>query len=91
MWSLHSCYENPLSPGLCFVLYSFADGVEPFCLTLGADSLEHFVSVVLSHCPFLRGPGFALSSNLVLDFVWLLITCLSSVFVSILFLSLMIW
>jgi hypothetical protein len=53
--------------------------------------LEHFVSVVLSHYPFLRGPRLALSSDLVLAFVWLLITCLRSLFVSFLFLSFMNW
>jgi hypothetical protein len=75
----------------CFVLCSFADGVEPFCLTMRSRHFEHFVSVVLSHCPCLRGPRFALSSDLVLAFLWLLITCLSSLFISFLFLSFMNW
>jgi hypothetical protein len=73
------------------VLCSFPDGVKPFCLTLRSQHFGAFVSVVLSHYPCLRGQRFALSSDLVLAFVWLLITCLSSWFVSFLFLSLMNW
>jgi hypothetical protein len=59
-----------------------ADGVEPFCLTLRSRHFERFVSVVLSHCPCLRGPRFSPSSDLVLAFVQLLITCLSSLIIS---------
>jgi hypothetical protein len=67
------------------VLCSFADGVEPFFFTLRSWHFERFVSVVLSRCPCLRRPRFAPSSDLILDFLWLLITCLSSLFVSFLF------
>jgi hypothetical protein len=66
--SLHSCMGRSLSPDLCFVLYSFADGVEPFFLTLRSPHFEHLVSVVLSRCPCLRGPRLAISSDLVLAF-----------------------
>jgi hypothetical protein len=45
---------------------------------------------VLSPCPCFRGPILALSSDLVLAFVWLLITYLSSLWISF-FLSLMNW
>jgi hypothetical protein len=38
---------------ICFVLCSFADGVEPLCLTLRSRHFECFVSVVLSYCPLL--------------------------------------
>jgi hypothetical protein len=90
--SLHSCCGRSLCVAwICVVLCSFADGVEPFCLTLRSWHFERFVSVVLSHCPCLRGPRFALSSDLVLAFLWLLITCLSSLFISLLFLSFMNW
>jgi hypothetical protein len=54
----------------------------PFDSPWGVDILEHFVSVVLSCCTYLRGPILALSSDLILAFVWILITCLSSLFVS---------
>jgi hypothetical protein len=53
----------------------------PFCLTLRSRCCEHFGSVVLSRCPCLRGPRLSLSSDLVLAFVRLLITCLSSLFI----------
>jgi hypothetical protein len=46
-----------------------------------------FASVVLSHCPCLRGPRLALSSDLILAFVWLLITYLRFLFFSFSFFS----
>jgi hypothetical protein len=50
--------------------------------------LEHFISVVSSRCPCLRGQrSFSLKWSF-LAFVWLLITCLSFSFVSFLFLFL---
>jgi hypothetical protein len=52
-----------------------------FCLTLRSRRCKRFVSVVLSRCPCLRGLRLSLSSDLVLAFVRLLITCLSSLFI----------
>jgi hypothetical protein len=51
-----------------------------------STNLEHFISVMSSRCLCLRDRDFSLSSDLVLDFFWLLITCLSFSFVSFLFL-----
>jgi hypothetical protein len=80
-----------VSPGfaLCFALLPMVSS--PFALPWGVDILEHFVSIVLSRFPCLMGPTFSPSSDLVLAFVWLLITCLSSLFISFHFLFLMNW
>jgi hypothetical protein len=90
-FSLHAFIQGELfvSPdfAMCFALLLMVS--RPFASPWGVGSLEHFVSVVLSHCPSLRGPRLSPSSDLVLDFVRLLITCLSSLFVSFLFLSFM--
>jgi hypothetical protein len=83
--------STPPTSGCLIGPSSFTDGVEPFCLTLRSQHFERFVSIVLSCCPCLRGPRLSLSSYLVLAFVWLLITCLSSLLVSFLFLSFMNW
>jgi hypothetical protein len=61
---------------ICFVLFC------RWCRALlphlqESSILEHFISVVLSCCPCLGGPRLSLSSDLVLAFGWLLITCLS--------------
>jgi hypothetical protein len=73
------------------VFSSFADGVEPFCLT---SRSQQFGALFLSCVePLLlpQGPRLALSSVIVLAFVCLLITCLRSLFIYFLFLSLMNW
>jgi hypothetical protein len=62
---------------LCFALLPMVSS--PFASPWGVGILEHFVSVVLSRCPRLRGPRLALSSDLVLPFfVWSLIWVLCS-------------
>jgi hypothetical protein len=67
----------------------FANGVEPFLPHIEESaSLEHFISVVSSRCPCQRGHRFSPSSDIVLAFVWFLITCLSFSFISFLFLFL---
>jgi hypothetical protein len=55
--SLHSCIWELFFAWI--LVCSFFDGVEPFCLTLRSRQfLEHFISVVSSRCPCLRGPRF---------------------------------
>jgi hypothetical protein len=73
-------------------LCSFADGVEPFCLTLRS---QQFWSILSRLC---RAVALALgdqdlshSSDLFMAFVWLLITYLSFSFVSFLFLFSLNW
>jgi hypothetical protein len=53
--------------------------------------MEHFISVVSSYCPCLRGPSFFHSSDLFLAFVWLLITRLSFSLISFLFIFSVNW
>jgi hypothetical protein len=62
----------------------------PFASPWGVGILSILSQLCFSRCPWLRGPGLALSSDLVLAFIRLLITCLSSLLVSF-FLSFMNW
>jgi hypothetical protein len=61
-------WELFVSPELCFVLFSFADGVKLVCLPSRRRHFKHFVSIVLSRCPCLRGPRFSHSSDLCFGF-----------------------
>jgi hypothetical protein len=61
-------WELFVLPKSCFVLCSFVDGVEPYCLTLRSRHFERFVSVVLGRCPCLRGPRLSHSSDRVFGF-----------------------
>jgi hypothetical protein len=72
LWEL---FVSPES-SFCFALLPFV--LSPFASPWRVGSLEHFVSVVLSRCPCLRGLRLLVSSNLILPFLWLLITCLRS-------------
>jgi hypothetical protein len=77
-------WELFVLPEGCFVLCSFVDGVEPFCLPSRNQYFEHFVSVVLSCCLCLRGSRLALSSDLVFGF-GLAFDILSEIFCSFFF------
>jgi hypothetical protein len=83
---LSSCRGSSfVSPefGLC----SFTDGVETFCLTLRRQQFSSILSRLCWAIVLALGErDFVLSSDLVLAFVCLLITCLSFWFVSFLFL-----
>jgi hypothetical protein len=78
--SLHSCIWELFFAWILVVLFC------RWCRALlphleESAILEHFISVVSSRFPCLKGPGY-FPSDLFLAFVWLLITCLSCSFVS---------
>jgi hypothetical protein len=47
MGTLHSCFGSSSRRRICFVLCSFADGVETFCLTLRS---RHFGAILSQLC-----------------------------------------
>jgi hypothetical protein len=73
---------------LCY----FADGVEPFCLTLTSWQFWSILSRLCRAVALTLGDrDFSLSSDLFLAFVWLLMTCLSFYFVYFIFLFSLNW
>jgi hypothetical protein len=88
--SLHSCSWEHFFAWILIVLFC------RWCWALlphleESTILEHFISVVSSRCPCLRGPrSFSLKWSF-LGFCWLLITCLSFSFISFLFLFSLNW
>jgi hypothetical protein len=71
---------------------SFADGVKPSCLTLRSRQFWSMLSQLCRAVAHALGDrDLSHSSDLFLDFVWLLITCLSISFVSFLFLFSLNW
>jgi hypothetical protein len=83
--SLHSCFWELFLPEFQFC--PFADGVEPFCLTLRSSQFLSILSWLCRAVALALGdPDSSHSSDLFLALVWLLITCLSFLVVSFLFL-----
>jgi hypothetical protein len=81
--SLHSCIWELF---FAWIVLVFADGVEPFCLTLKSRQFWSILSRLCRAIALVLGDrDFPHSSDLFLAFVWLLITCLSFSLVSFLF------
>jgi hypothetical protein len=75
-----------------FQLCSFAEVVEPFCLTLRSRQFWSILSRLCRAIAFVLGDrDLSYSSDLFLTFGWLLITCLSFSFVYFLFLFYQNW
>jgi hypothetical protein len=85
--SLHSCIWELFFALILVVLFCrWCRALLPHLEELAI--LEHFISVVSSRCPCLRGPRFSFTQVI---FSWLLITCLSFSFISFLFLFSLNW
>jgi hypothetical protein len=81
--SLHSCIWELF---FAWIVLVFADGVEPFCLTLKSRQFWSILSRLCRVVAVVLGDrDFPHSSDLFLAFVWLSITCFSFSFVSFLF------
>jgi hypothetical protein len=88
--SLHSCFWELFFTWILVVL--FFDGVEPFCLTLRSWQFGSILSRLCRAVALALGDrDFSHSSDLVLAFVCLLITCLSFSVVCFLFLFSLNW